>query len=142
MVRSLELIIVSCFLMIRRPPRSTRTDTLALHDALPIYCPPLLRMRQSWTSVPAQVVPDTSRYLTPASRNGETPCRTCPWPHSAAGHPYMETIMPFLTRKPRIGALLAVTMGGPLIMSVMSATPAHAQITVFDPSNYAQNLTT
>src|SRR3546814_17411157 len=54
----------------------------------------------------------------------------------------METIMPFLTRKPRIGALLAVTMGGPLIMSVMSATPAHAQITVFDPSNYAQNILT
>jgi len=50
--------------------------------------------------------------------------------------------MPFLTRKPRIGALLAVTMGGPLIMSVMSATPAHAQITVFDPSNYAQNILT
>src|SRR3546814_8052142 len=24
------------FLMIRRPPRSTRTDTLSLHDALPI----------------------------------------------------------------------------------------------------------
>src|SRR3546814_5839135 len=24
--------------MIRRPPRSTRTDTLSLHDALPIYC--------------------------------------------------------------------------------------------------------
>src|SRR3546814_7070660 len=23
--------------MIRRPPRSTRTDTLSLHDALPIY---------------------------------------------------------------------------------------------------------
>src|SRR3546814_80382 len=99
-------------------------------------------MRQSWTSVPAQVVPDTSRYLTPASRNGETPCRTCPWPHSAAGHPYMETIMPFLTRKPRLGALLAVTMGGPWIMSGMSATPAHAQITVFDPSNYAQNILT
>src|SRR3546814_595826 len=54
----------------------------------------------------------------------------------------METIMPFLTRKPRIGALLAVTMGGPLTMSVMSATPAHAQITVFDPSNYAQNILT
>src|SRR3546814_11159872 len=54
----------------------------------------------------------------------------------------METIMPFLTRKPRIGALLAVTMGGPLIMSVMSATPAHAQNTVFDPSNYAQNILT
>src|SRR3546814_2176879 len=28
------------FLMIRRPPRSTRTDhTLSLHDALPISCP-------------------------------------------------------------------------------------------------------
>src|SRR3546814_9582869 len=25
------------FVMIRRPPRSTRTDTLSLHDALPIY---------------------------------------------------------------------------------------------------------
>src|SRR3546814_38797 len=25
--------------MIRRPPRSTRTDTLSLHDALPIYQP-------------------------------------------------------------------------------------------------------
>jgi P-type conjugative transfer protein TrbJ len=54
----------------------------------------------------------------------------------------METIMPFLTRKPRIGALLAAAMGGPLIMSVMSATPAHAQITVFDPTNYAQNILT
>src|SRR3546814_14821692 len=32
-------IMFSCFffLMIRRPPRSTRTDTLSLHDALPIY---------------------------------------------------------------------------------------------------------
>src|SRR3546814_15385085 len=28
--------IVFFFLMIRRPPRSTRTDTLSLHDALPI----------------------------------------------------------------------------------------------------------
>jgi P-type conjugative transfer protein TrbJ len=55
----------------------------------------------------------------------------------------METIMPFLTRKHRIGALLAAATGGSLIMSVMSATtPAHAQITVFDPSNYAQNILT
>src|SRR3546814_19965737 len=124
MVRSLELIIVSCFLMIRRPPRSTRTDTLALHDALPIYCPPLLRMRPSWTSVPAQVVPDTSRYLTPASRNAETSCRTCPWPPSAARHPYRQTILPFLTRKPTIGPLLAVAMSRPFLITVISATPA------------------
>src|SRR3546814_15651661 len=99
-------------------------------------------MRQSWTSVPAQVVPDTSRYLTPASRNGETPCRTCPWPHSAAGHPYMDTIMPFLTRKPRIVALLAVTMGGPMTLSVMSATPAQPQTTLLDPNHLAQHLHT
>src|SRR3546814_15985428 len=99
-------------------------------------------MRQSWTSVPAQVVPDTSRYLTPASRNDETPCRTCPWPHSAAGHPYMETIMPFLTRKSRIGALPADPMGRPLIMSVMSATPAHAQTPVLHTRHYAPHILT
>src|SRR3546814_20628045 len=28
---------VVVFLMIRRPPKSTRTDTLSLHDALPIW---------------------------------------------------------------------------------------------------------
>src|SRR3546814_8098086 len=31
------LFCVFFFLMIRRPPRSTRTDTLSLHDALPIW---------------------------------------------------------------------------------------------------------
>ncbi|MCC2977116.1 P-type conjugative transfer protein TrbJ [Sphingomonas sp. PL-96] len=51
--------------------------------------------------------------------------------------------MPFLARKHRIFALLAAATGGSLIMSGMSATtPAHAQITVFDPSNYAQNIAT
>lgn len=51
--------------------------------------------------------------------------------------------MPFLTRKHTIGALLAAATGGSFIMSMIStATPAHAQITVFDPSNYAQNILT
>jgi P-type conjugative transfer protein TrbJ len=55
----------------------------------------------------------------------------------------LETIMRFLTRKHTIGTLLAAATGGSFIMSVMStATPAHAQITVFDPSNYAQNILT
>src|SRR3546814_20081026 len=38
--------------MKRRPPRSTRTDTPALHDALPIYIPRAtitLRLTQPWT---------------------------------------------------------------------------------------------
>src|SRR3546814_5512199 len=38
--------------MKRRPPRSTRTDTPALHDALPIYIPIAtitLRLTQPWT---------------------------------------------------------------------------------------------
>ena len=51
--------------------------------------------------------------------------------------------MPILTRKHAIASLLAVGAGGSLLMGVMSAiTPAHAQITVFDPSNYAQNILT
>lgn len=51
--------------------------------------------------------------------------------------------MPFLTRKHTIGALLAAATGSSFVMSVMLATaPAHAQITVFDPSNYAQNILT
>lgn len=40
-------------------------------------------------------------------------------------------------------AFLAVTMlATPLAISPMLATPAHAQWTVFDPSNYAQNVLT
>src|SRR3546814_1641837 len=35
-IRSMYYIFIF-FLMIRRPPRSTRTHTLSLHDALPIY---------------------------------------------------------------------------------------------------------
>jgi P-type conjugative transfer protein TrbJ len=51
--------------------------------------------------------------------------------------------MHFLAHKYTIGALLAAATGGSLMMSVMSATtPAQAQITVFDPSNYAQNILT
>lgn len=51
--------------------------------------------------------------------------------------------MVVLTRKHTIGALLAAATGGSLVMSVISVTtPAHAQITVFDPSNYAQNILT
>src|SRR3546814_8851785 len=35
--------------MIRRPPRSTRTHTLSLHDALPISRPPLTAASQQDT---------------------------------------------------------------------------------------------
>src|SRR3546814_16578957 len=37
--------------MIRRPPRSTRTDTLSLHDALPIF-----PRGEWWHSLPAVMV--------------------------------------------------------------------------------------
>src|SRR3546814_19156096 len=39
------LVVFFFFLMIRRPPRSTRTDTLPLHDALPISTPEEEAMR-------------------------------------------------------------------------------------------------
>ena len=45
-----------------------------------------------------------------------------------------------LNRKRAIAALLATATGGTLIMGVVTA--AHAQITVFDPGNYSQNLLT
>src|SRR3546814_15240897 len=47
------------FLMIRRPPRSTRTDTLSLHDALPIL-----------TSVGAQLLVPFAAHLAPDHRRG------------------------------------------------------------------------
>ncbi len=45
-----------------------------------------------------------------------------------------------LNRKRAIAALLATATGGTLTMGVVTA--AHAQITVFDPGNYSQNLLT
>lgn len=51
--------------------------------------------------------------------------------------------MPTLTRKHVIAAALALGAGGSLAIGLISsATPAHAQLTVFDPNNYAQNILT
>src|SRR3546814_10168913 len=40
--------------MIRRPPRSTRTHTLSLHDALPISIAPFSLMHSACTPRPAK----------------------------------------------------------------------------------------
>ena len=42
----------------------------------------------------------------------------------------------------RAMALAATMLAAPLALSPMLSTPAHAQWTVFDPSNYAQNVLT
>lgn len=51
--------------------------------------------------------------------------------------------MPILTRKTLIAGLLGAGAMASLAMSLsFPAQPAHAQITVFDPNNYSQNLLT
>ena len=51
--------------------------------------------------------------------------------------------MRFLTRKYLIAGALGVGTVGSLVMGLtMTSTPAQAQITVFDPGNYSQNLLT
>jgi P-type conjugative transfer protein TrbJ len=52
-------------------------------------------------------------------------------------------LMRFLTRKYLIAAALGTATIGSLAMGLtMTSTPAQAQLTVFDPSNYSQNLLT
>jgi P-type conjugative transfer protein TrbJ len=50
--------------------------------------------------------------------------------------------MRILARKLMISTALGLGTAGSLAMSLTMATPAHAQITVFDPGNYSQNLLT
>jgi len=51
--------------------------------------------------------------------------------------------MRFLTRKYLIASALGLGTAGSLAMGLaMTTTPAHAQLTVFDPSNYSQNILT
>ena len=51
--------------------------------------------------------------------------------------------MRFLTRKYLIAGLLGMSATGSLTMALLApSTPASAQITVFDPTNYSQNLLT
>jgi len=51
--------------------------------------------------------------------------------------------MRLFTRKYLIASALGLGATGSLIMGVLATTqPAHAQFTVFDPSNYSQNLLT
>lgn len=51
--------------------------------------------------------------------------------------------MHFLTRKYLIGAALGLGSISSLVTGLtVTSTPAHAQFTVFDPSNYSQNLLT
>lgn len=51
--------------------------------------------------------------------------------------------MRFLTRKYLIASALGFGAAGSLAMGLaMTSTPAQAQLTVFDPSNYSQNLLT
>ncbi|WP_342776922.1 hypothetical protein [Hankyongella ginsenosidimutans] len=46
-------------------------------------------------------------------------------------------------RKYLVASALGLGGAGSLVMGiVMTATPAHAQITVFDPGNYSQNILT
>src|SRR3546814_11493940 len=52
-------------------------------------------------------------------------------------------MMRFLTRKYLIAGALSVSTVGSLVMGLtITSTPAQAQITVFDPGNYSQNLLT
>lgn len=46
------------------------------------------------------------------------------------------------TRKHLIAAVFGLGACGSLAMGLVTATPARAQLTVFDPSNYAQNILT
>ncbi len=49
----------------------------------------------------------------------------------------------FVIRRRLIGCALSLSTVGSLAMGLtMTATPAHAQLTVFDPGNYSQNLLT
>lgn len=51
--------------------------------------------------------------------------------------------MRFLTRKYLIASALGASAVGSLVAGLsLTTTPAHAQLTVFDPSNYSQNLLT
>lgn len=51
--------------------------------------------------------------------------------------------MRFLTRKYLIASALGLSAAGSLAIGLsLTTTPAHAQLTVFDPSNYSQNLLT
>jgi len=50
--------------------------------------------------------------------------------------------MPVLTRKILIATALGIGTAGSLACGLITSTPAHAQITVFDPTNYSQNLLT
>jgi P-type conjugative transfer protein TrbJ len=46
-------------------------------------------------------------------------------------------------RKYLIASALGLSTAGSLVMGItMTATPAHAQLTVFDPTNYSQNILT
>src|SRR3546814_19606683 len=52
-------------------------------------------------------------------------------------------MMRFLTRKYLIAGALSVSTVGSLVMRLtITSTPAQAQITVFDPGHYSQNLLT
>src|SRR3546814_15708091 len=52
-------------------------------------------------------------------------------------------MMRFLTLKYLIAGALSVSTVGSLVMGLtITSTPAQAQITVFDPGNYSQNLLT
>lgn len=54
-----------------------------------------------------------------------------------------SNVMRFLTRKYLIASALGLGTAGSLAMGlVMTTSPAHAQLTVFDPSNYSQNILT
>lgn len=48
----------------------------------------------------------------------------------------------FSARKTLTAALLGMCSAGSLGMGLLTSTPAHAQITVFDPTNYSQTLLT
>lgn len=50
--------------------------------------------------------------------------------------------MPILARKHLIATALALGAAGSLAMASLTASPARAQITVFDPGNYSQNILT
>jgi P-type conjugative transfer protein TrbJ len=51
--------------------------------------------------------------------------------------------MPIRFRRYLIASALGLSAAGSLVMGItMTATPAHAQLTVFDPTNYSQNILT
>src|SRR3546814_8714262 len=93
LLRFILCLFILFFLMILRPPRSTRTDTLF-----------------------------------PSRRSSDL---------------HRSNMMRFLTRKYLIAGALSVSTVGSLVMGLtITSTPAQAQITVFDPGNYSQNLLT